>query len=270
MSTPDRSSKVGLSSLAWRWSTSADYLQTRPALDVHDLLQKSARLGAKVVQLCENVPLVNMADGELDKVRATAEALDVQIEVGVRGVDSSALSRSLHVCDRLQAGLLRMVVGDLLGEKELVALLRSRAAEFADHGVTLAIENHFQFGPATIRRIVDEIDEPNVGVCLDPINSIAMLASPMEAIELLSPFAMSVHVKDASIRRLHTGFYIYGTEVGEGDMDIDHLISSVRGNGMKPNLLVECWMDKRESEELTLSMEEQWIQRGMEYLRGKA
>lgn len=266
MNAPDRPIQVGLSSFAWRWSTSADYLHTRSAVGVHDLLQKSARLGAKVVQLCENVPLVKMADEELDQVRATAEALDVQLEVGVRGIDSSALSRSLHVCDRLQAGLLRMVLGDLLSEKELIALLKRYAAEFADHGVTMAIENHFRFGPATIRRIVDQIGASNVGVCLDPINSIAKLASPMEAIGLLAPVAMSVHVKDASIRRLNTGFYICGTEVGEGDIDIDYLINSVRRNGMKPNLLVECWMDKEESVELTLSMEERLIQRGLDYL----
>jgi len=131
----------------------------------------------------------------------------------------------------------------------------------------VAIENHFRLPPVELARLIQAIDDPRVGACLDPLNSIAKLVGPSETVATLAPLAVSVHVKDAISTRLNTGFYIAGCPLGEGLVDIPGMLAAVRAAGRSPNLLIECWMDRLEDEEATLAQEEAWVRRGIAYLR---
>jgi len=106
-----------------------------------------------------------------------------------------------------------------------------------------------------------------VGVCLDPLNSITKLVGVAETIDVLAPFTVSVHAKDAVVTRPRTGFYIAGCPLGEGLVDLPGMLDVVRAAGRSPNVLVECWMDRLDDEAATLAQEEAWVRQGVAYLR---
>jgi sugar phosphate isomerase/epimerase len=234
------------------------------------LLDKAAALGAEVVQICDNVPLEALADAELGALSRQAADLGLALELGIRGSQPAQLRRSLEVAQRVHAGLLRIVLaapGWRPSTEAAVTLLRDMLPELRAAGVTLAIENHFYLSPAELARLVRAIDDPLVGVCLDPLNSITQLIGVGETVRTLAPLALSAHAKDAVITRPGTGFYIAGCPLGKGLVDLRGMLDAVRAAGRSPNVLVECWMDPLEDEAATLAQEEAWVRDGIAYLR---
>jgi sugar phosphate isomerase/epimerase len=262
--------KVGIGSYAYRWAIGTRDAREPRSLAALDLLDKAAALGAQVVQICDNLPLDAFSCSELDALAARAAALHLDLEVGIRGSRPDHLRRSIAVARRIGARLLRVVLAD--GEwcptlDEAAAIIRSVLPELHAAGVTLAIENHFDLPPAGPAHLVKAIDDPLVGVCLDPLNSIAKLVGPAETVAVLARLASSIHAKDAVITRHGTGFYIAGCPLGEGLVDLTGMLDAVRAAGRSPNVLVEGWMDQLEDEAATLAQEEAWARDGVAYLR---
>ena len=86
----------------------------------------------------------------------------------------------------------------------------------------LAIENHDRFPAERLAGIVESIGSPQVGICLDTVNSFGCLEGPEHVAAHLAPFVSSLHVKDFTIRRAGhmMGFEITGTPAGQGMLDI--------------------------------------------------
>jgi sugar phosphate isomerase/epimerase len=176
----------------------------------------------------------------------------------------------LALAERLGARLLRVVLaapGWKPSIDELVTIFKSLSPELHAKDVTIAIENHFYLRPAELAHLVKLIDDPLVGVCLDPLNSITLFVSPAETIATLAPFAVSVHVKNALVTRPQTGFYIGGCPLDQGLLDVPGMLNTVRAAGRSPNFLVECWMDQLGDQAATLAQEEAWTRQGIVYLR---
>jgi sugar phosphate isomerase/epimerase len=262
--------KIGVGSYAFRWAIGTrDWLPSRP-MPPAALLDKAATLGAEVVQICDNLPLDTLLDAELDGLARRAAALGLTLEVGIRGSQSAHIRRSLAIAQRVGARLLRVVLAAPGWQPpfgELVTLLRALLPELRAAGVALAIENHFDLLPAELARLVWAIDDPLVGVCLDPLNSITKLVGVGETVRTLAPLALSIHAKDAVITRPGTGFYIAGCPLGQGLVDLTGMLDAVRAAGRSPNVLVECWMDPLEDETATLAQEDAWARDGIAYLR---
>jgi sugar phosphate isomerase/epimerase len=262
--------RIGIGSYAFRWAIGTrDWVPSHP-LTPAALLDKAAALHAKVVQICDNMPLETLPEPELDALARRATDLGLALEVGIRGSQPTHVRRNLAVAQRLGARLLRVVLaapGWQPPFDEVVTFLRGMLPELRAAGVALAIENRFTLSPAELARLVQVIDDPLVGVCLDPLNSITQLVGVGETVRTLAPFALSVHAKDAVITRPGTGFYISGCPLGEGLVDLVGMLDAVRAAGRSPNVLVECWMDPLEDEAATLSQEEAWVRDGIAYLR---
>ena len=75
------------------------------------------------------------------------------------------------------------------------------------------------------------------------------------------------HVKDVAVVRQNTGFYVFGTKVGEGMLPVPEFVRAISGADRDPDLLVECWMDAETTEEETISQEEDWIADGITFLK---
>lgn len=262
--------KIGIVSYAFRWSVgTADWQPDHPLTPV-ELLEKAASLGAEVVQICENMPLASMSDEDLLTLAGRAAALGLDLEVGIRGSRPAQLARSLRVARLLGARLLRVVLAD--GEwqpspAQAAALLGDMLPELRAADVTLAIENHFDQPPGELAHLVRAISDPRIGVCLDPLNSIARLVGVGETVAALAPLALSVHAKDAVVVRLGAGFAVRGCPLGEGQANIEDMLAAVRAVGRSPNVLVEGWMDRLDDEVATLNQEENWARRGIAYLK---
>jgi len=239
-------------------------------MDTFDLLDRVNEAGGRVVQICDNLPLDRLPDEMLANLARRAAELGVSLEVGIKGSSPEHVRRNLEVVKRLGARLLRVVLTDAEWRPpfaESVAVFKSLLPDLRVAGSQVAIENHFHMTPAELARLVEAVGDPLVGVCLDPLNSITMFVGVVETVKTLAPLAMSVHAKDAVITRQHTGFYISGCPLGEGLVDLPGMLAAVRAADRSPNVLVECWMDRLDDETITLIQEQDWVQRGIAYLR---
>ena len=81
---------------------------------------------------------------------------------------------------------------------------------------------------ALLADIVTSIDSPNVGICLDTVNSFGSLEGPAVVVEALGPYVVNLHVKDFSIRRHdhNMGFTLTGTPAGQGQLDLPWLLGA--------------------------------------------
>lgn len=262
--------KIGIGSYAMRWAIGTSDLMPPNPLTPFRLIEKAAELDAEVVQICDNLPLEDLPDDDLTGLARRAVELNLILEVGIKGSRPDHVRRNLEVADRLGAHLLRVVLAEAGWKpsfEELVTIFKTLLPELHAKGITIAIENHFYLRPAELARLVKLLDDPMVGVCLDPLNSITMLVSPVETIATLAPFAVSAHVKNAVVTRPKTGFYIGGCPLDKGLVDIPGMINTLRSAGRSPNLLVECWMDQLDDQADTLAQEEEWTRQGVAYLR---
>ena len=82
----------------------------------------------------------------------------------------------LDLCD----ALLTIPTNPDFSSLNLAMAVQVLTYELRAAGVSLAIENHFYLTPAELAHLVRTIDDPLVGICLDPLNSISRLAGPRE------------------------------------------------------------------------------------------
>jgi sugar phosphate isomerase/epimerase len=263
--------KVGISSFALRYAIRAS---TNP-LDPIGVLEKAADLGAEAVQICDNLPLAPLSEGELDVLARRAADLGIELEVGTRGSSPARLKRYFEITQRLGARILRVVLSDVEEGRtidEERAALRALLPRLAAAGITLALENRFRLTPGQMADLIRSLEAPNIGACLDPLNSVSRLIGPQEAIRALAPLAVTAHVKSGTMRREGAVWVLRGCPVGEGLLDVEALVAAVQSNGRTPppSLLVEGWMEPLDSEAATLAQEEDWTRRGIAYLRSLA
>jgi len=255
--------KLGISSYAYRWAVRT------ARMDVFALLDRAHDVGVDVVQICDNLPLHDQSDEALADLARRADHLDLDLEIGIKGSQPENLRRHLAIAKRLDARLLRVVLTTDTWSPpldDLVGVLEGMCSDLHEASVTLAVENHFHLSPDELAGLVQAVDDPLIGVCLDPLNAITKLVGVPETIETLAPFAVSAHAKDAVITRPRTGFYISGCPLGEGLVDLAGLVSAVRRHNPAANVLVECWMDRLDDEETTLAQEERWVRQSVSHL----
>ena len=108
----------------------------------------------------------------------------------------------------------------------------------AGKGVTLAFETG-QETADLLRRTLDDLRSPNLGVNFDPANMLLYdMGDPIRAVEVLGPDIRSVHVKDA---RRPTTPGQWGEEVplGRGEVDIPRFVRTLKKVGYAGPLVVE-------------------------------
>ena len=256
--------KIGVSSYAFRWAIS-----TR-RLDVFRLLEKSATVGAEVVQILDHIALDAMPDTTLAEIARCARQLDLTLEVGIVGSRPEQLRRNIVVAQKLDARILRVVLSHNDWQPsvaDLALILRDLLPDLRAANVTLAIENHFDLMPSELAALLQMIDDARIGVCLDPLNSISQLIGPREVVAALVPYTVSVHAKDGVVTRVNTGFYVAGCPLGKGRVDLREMLALLRAAKRAPNLLVEAWMDRLDDLDATLAQEETWVREGIAFLK---
>jgi sugar phosphate isomerase/epimerase len=106
---------------------------------------------------------------------------------------------------RLDVTLVRLVVGsprlrrdDRVREQivHTVAPLREAARAAIDAGVVLAIENHADLRATELVELLERVDDPVCGICLDTANALRVGDDPIDAALVLSPWVRMLHLKD--------------------------------------------------------------------------
>jgi sugar phosphate isomerase/epimerase len=266
--------KLGISSWTFTWAVGiSDCPPLRP-LGPLDLLDKASDHGVRVLQIADNMPLHEQPMPVVDYLAAEAKRRGIALELGTRGIALAHLRTYLHLALKLGAPFVRVVIDTPTHQPdadEIIRMLSEIAPDYQAAGVALAVENHDRIPLKTLRRIVQAVDIPAVGICLDPGNCLSTLEGPEAVVETLGEFALNLHVKDFDVFRARygMGFIVEGRPVGQGKLDLPWLLSAVhkRARGREFNAILEQWTPPHGSVEETIAIEAKWAAMSIRYLR---
>lgn len=123
----------------------------------------------------------------------------------------------------------------------LVPLLEEAADFAAQRGVELAVENHADLLVPELLELLELVESPNLGVCLDTANNLRMLEDPTRAIAELAPHAKAVHLKDIqAFKGAPTQFGFWpSVPLGTGLIDIPAALHELHSNSYTGLLALE-------------------------------
>jgi len=267
--------KIGIGTYALFWEFQD--VNPRP-LGVAGMIDRAAELGCEVFQICDDPRILGEDAAGLRALRSRAEGHGIELELGSRGIDPEHLARFVDMAGALGARTLRSMVQapEIAGGVEVAArTLRRTLPRLEAAGVTLALETYEQLPTADLLALVEALDSPLVGICLDPANCVSALEHPRQVVESCAPRTADLHVKDFRFTREEgwVGFRYAGAPIGEGLLDLDHELRSVYPPGHRraedgaPAAIVEHWLPWQGDLPTTLAAERDWTARTLTALR---
>ena len=157
----------------------------------------------------------------------------------------------------------------VIQQMEKVAdLLTAAVPMAADIGIRLAVENHCDSFSEEILWLLDRVDSPVVGACIDTVNGLHVTEDPMAAIERLTPRAFTNHFRDDRIEFQRWGFKLVGTAVGEGDIDMRRAYKLFRDRSCMDRINIETELETPlDDMQGAMDMEIDAIRRSVRYCR---
>jgi sugar phosphate isomerase/epimerase len=265
---------IGTYSLFWEFES-----RNPSPLDIPGMIDRAAQLGCEVFQICDDPRIDDLDDAQLHELRERAELLGVELELGTRTIAPEHLRRYLGIAEALGARTLRSMIQAQeieAGPAAAVTALRATLPRLESTGITLTLETYEQVPTRTLLGIVEELDSPHVGICLDPANCVSALEHPKDVVEACAPRTANLHVKDFAFARQEgwVGFTYSGAPLGEGLLDLDHELDAVylgdrppSTDGRAPSAIVEHWLPWQGDLDATLAAERDWTDRTLAALR---
>ena len=215
--------------------------------DAFQYLDYCAKWKAQVVHFSEIRFLGSLEPDHLRKVRAHAEKLGIQLEIGMRsicptskmfdpaqGTAEEQLSRMAEAARIIGSPIVRCVLGSSDDRQppgiekhieDTVRVLRAVKPRIVDNGLKVAIENHAgDMQARELKTLVEEAGRDYVGVCLDSGNPLWTIEDPHLTLEVLYPYVLTSHVRDTAVWRVPEGAAVAWVRMGEGNVDIDNYV----------------------------------------------
>lgn len=265
---------LGVSSYAFGWAVGVAGLMPSKPMTEADLILFARGQGLRLVQFGDHIPLHTFDEARLARLRdlARQNGAVVEMEIGARGLRESHLARYIALAKALDARLVRFVIDEGSyepAETDVTALLKASIPLLQEAGVTLGIENHDRFSARTLRRMIETVGSPRVGICLDTANSLGAGEGLEHVLEQLGPVTVNLHLKDYSITRVpHAmGFVIEGRPAGEGRLDVPALRDAIARHGRCRTAVLETWTPPEPLLAATIAKERRWTEAGLAYLK---
>ena len=260
----------GISSYTYTWSIGVPGSEPEKPMSIFQLLEKAVELGVSVVQVADNLPLDRFSETELLKIRNYAEDLNIQIEVGARGMTTENLEKYIQIASFFRSPILRFVIDSPGFEpslNEIHRIITGAVPDLEAREITLAIENHDRLLAREFVGIVEKSGSNRVGICLDTINSMGAGEGLETVISQLAPLTVNLHIKDFSIRRVShkMGFIIEGVPLGEGMLPVSELVKKVSPRCQ--TAILEQWTPPEKTIEETIWKENEWAIKSINYLK---
>ncbi|HUS04984.1 MAG TPA: TIM barrel protein [Bryobacteraceae bacterium] len=211
-------------------------------------LDYCAKLNARVVHFSETRFLGSLEDANLRQVRAHAEKLDIEIEIGTKSICPSSksfvaaegsaeqqLERMIVAAKTIGSKIIRAVLGTMADRsgpipieghiENTVKVLRAMRTRLQDQGLKVAIENHAgDMQGRELKLLIEEAGKDFVGACLDSGNPLWTIEDPHLTLETLSPYVLTSHIRDTAVWRVPEGAAVQWTRMGEGNIGIDDYV----------------------------------------------
>jgi sugar phosphate isomerase/epimerase len=123
--------------------------------------------------------------------------------------------------------------------ENVVANLKQAAPLAQEAKVNIGVENHTDAFSEEVIWVLDQVDHPSIGACVDTVNALHVTENPITAIENLAPRAFTNHFRDAKIMIQPDGFKLTGAAVGEGDLDMKRAYELIKQNPAVNRLNIE-------------------------------
>jgi sugar phosphate isomerase/epimerase len=150
----------------------------------------------------------------------------------------------------------------------VAARLKASAPAAEDAGIRIAVENHCDSFSEEILWLLDRVDHPAVGACIDTVNALMVMEDPMQAIENLAPRAFTNHFRDDRIEFQRYGFKLTGAAVGDGDIDMQRAYDIIKNRSGMRRINIETEMEiPLDNMQKALQMEKDTIERSIRYCR---
>ena len=258
-------------------------------LSTFELLEQAVDWGLDGLHLDDGV-LENLEPAYLKEVGAAARERDLYLEynfsldLGGQGIGiQHDLAEAIATAQALGADIVKVSM-DLIRPRpvaasrfhpDVMAQIKSvasrlkqiiPAAEAAD--VKIAVENHCDTFSEEILWLLDRIDHPRIGACIDTVNAFMVMEDPMVAIENLAPRAYTNHFRDDRIEFQRYGCKLTGTAVGDGDIDMKRAYEIIKTQSSMNRINIETEMEiPIDDMQTALRMEKETIERSIQYCR---
>ena len=212
------------------------------------------------MQFGDNLPLHKLSAERLTALQRRAERDGITLEIGARGLTDEHLNRYVNLCCQFRARLLRFVIDAPDYEPttdEVVTVLRKATPLLYRHGIVLGLANHDRLKASEFAGIVERVDSPNVGICLDSVNSMGAGEGLAEVVRSQRPYTVNLHVKDFGIERLPhlMGFQIDGRPAGQGLLNVPWLMAQIAPFGRCETAILEQWVVPEDDPSATIAKE---------------
>jgi sugar phosphate isomerase/epimerase len=264
--------RLGFGSYTYTWAVGVPGHTPEKGMGAADLVKRANAAGLHCVQIADNLPLEKMTADERHALAGLADERRVAIEAGARRMTPDHLAHLIDIAAFFGSHVLRFVIdgpGFTPPVDEVVHIVREALPRLREAGVKLALENHDRLVAAEFREIVKATDEEQVGINLDPVNSLGAGEAVREVTEALAPYTLSLHLKDFTVRRAShmMGFVVEGTPAGQGMLDIPWLLEQVRTHGRCQSAILELWTPPESTPEKTVATEARWAEESLRYLK---
>lgn len=193
--------------------------------------------------------LEDKGDERLEEVREAAEERGLYLEYNFSRDEefderlNDEVEDAIHIAEKLGADLAKMSLDirrprPLYGSSFHPKVMRQMVDIYEEimealplleeTGVRLALENHTETFADEIVWLIEAIDHPLVGACVDTVNSMGVLENPEYAVETLAPYAFSNHFCDHRLDRDQFGVRFHGVALGDGDIDLDKALKTIQ------------------------------------------
>jgi sugar phosphate isomerase/epimerase len=207
-----------------------------------------AKWKARVVHFSEIRFIGSLEESHLKQVRAHAEKLGIELELGMRSICPSSkafdakqgtaeeqITRMIAAAKMAGSPIVRCFLGTMAdrtgpipieGHIENTAkVLRNVRSRVMDAGVRIAIENHAgDMQGRELKMLIEAAGKDFVGACIDSGNPLWTIEDPHVTLDELHPYVLTSHIRDTAVWRVPEGAAVRWTRMGEGNVDIDSYV----------------------------------------------
>jgi 3-oxoisoapionate decarboxylase len=212
--------------------------------DAFQQLDYCAARGVTVVHFSEPRLVGGFERAHLERVRAHADSLGLDIEIGMlsicptsgifdpsQGTAEEQLGRAIDAAVVCRSPLVRCVLGNTFDRRmpggierhidQVLQVLRRVRSRVVDAGVKIALENHSgDMQARELKMLVETVGTDFVGVCIDSGNASWAIEDPHLTLETLAPYVLTSHMRDSAVWNTPAGVVAQWTRMGEGNVDI--------------------------------------------------
>ena len=257
--------QLGISSYTYGWNV-------EQGMNEMGLIEKANEFGITLIQMGDNLPLHTFSNERLHVFEKALKQSGITIELGAKGLSQQHLHQYILLCKRFNAKILRFIIDDSNYQpsiEEVISVIKNEADFLDKSNITLALENHDRLKANEYAAIIKLVSRPNVGICLDTVNSMGAGESIETIIETLLPYTVNLHIKDFGIARLphKQGFIIDGRIAGAGLLNISLLLEKIKGWNICHTCIVEQWVAPEKDYVETILKEKFWAEQSIHYLK---